>query len=469
MLGGALALGGCALSPLAGPDYQPPEITVPAGWTRSLPGTQDSARPPVDLAAWWQQLNEPLLDELVTQALAAAPDLRSARARLRQSRAASDLAVAGRWPSVGLSAARKRAKESATASAGELTQTVYNAGFDASWEPDVFGGTRRGVEAAAADTQASEATLNNTQVSLAAEVVLNYIALRSNQGRIAIARDNLASQDETLALTGWRAEAGLSSQLEVEQARTTREQTRASIPLLESGQAAAEHRLAVLAGQSPGALHARLAEVLPLPRAPQQLASAIPAETLRQRPDVRAAERTLAAETARIGVQTAARYPDLTLSGSFGWQAFSLSGLGTAASVTHAVAGTLAATLFDGGRMRSRISAQEAVQEQALAAYEKTVLSALEDVENALAAYAAGRDSETARRAAAEAARTAALLARQLYQSGLIDFQKVLDTERTRLSAEDALATAQADILNAVVQLYKALGGGWKNLESEAS
>lgn len=460
---GALALNACALSPIAGPDYRPPDIAVPSAWTRSAAPAQDSAHPPVDLATWWQQLNDPLLDQLVTQALATAPDLRDARARLRQSRASRTLAEAGLWPGIGLSAGRTRSQS------GAMTQTLYNAGFDANWEIDVFGGVRRGIEAATADTQAVEATLNDTQVSLIAEVVLAYIDLRSNQNRIAIARDNLASQDETLEIAGWRAQAGLVSQLDVEQARSTREQTRAAIPALESGQAAAEHRLAVLAGQMPGALHPRLTEVRPLPAAPAQLASAIPAETLRQRPDVRAAERTLAAETARIGVQAAARYPDLTLTGTFGWQAFSLGSLGTAASVTRSMAGTLAATLFDGGRIGSRIVAQEAVREQALVAYEKTVLTALEDVENALAAYAAGRERATARRAAVEAARRAAQLARQLYRSGLTDFQKVLDTERTRLSTEDALATAQADILTAVVQLYKALGGGWKNLESNAS
>lgn len=466
---GALALNACALSPIAGPDYRPPDIAVPSTWTRSAAPAQDSAHPPVDLATWWQQLNDPLLDQLVTQALATAPDLRGARARLRQSRASRTLAEAGLWPGIGLSAGRTRSQSGVSGTGGDMTQTLYNAGFDANWELDIFGGVRRGIEAATADTQAVEATLNDAQVSLIAEVVLAYIDLRSNQNRIAIARDNLASQDETLEIAGWRAQAGLVSQLDVEQARSTREQTRAAIPALESGQAAAEHRLAVLAGQMPGALHSRLTEVRPLPAAPAQLASAIPAETLRQRPDVRAAERTLAAETARIGVQAAARYPDLTLTGTFGWQAFSLGSLGTAASVTRSMAGTLAATLFDGGRIGSRIVAQEAVQEQALIAYEKTVLTALEDVENALAAYAAGRERASARRAAVEAARRAAQLARQLYRSGLADFQKVLDTERTRLSTEDALATAQADILTAVVQLYKALGGGWKNLESDAS
>jgi NodT family efflux transporter outer membrane factor (OMF) lipoprotein len=296
---------------------------------------------------------------------------------------------------------------------------------------------------------------------LAAEVALNYITLRTDQRRLAIARDNVASQAETLQITEWRAMAGLVSTLDVEQARTNLEQSKATIPGLEDGRAQAENHLAVLTGQAPGSLHDRLATVQPLPKAPESVAVGIPADSLRQRPDVRAAELGVLAERARTAQSEAERYPSLNLSGSFGWQALSVASLGGGASLASSLAASLAQTLFDGGRINSRIAAQSAVEEQATIAYEKTVLTALEDVENALSAYATGRARVDARQKAAVSALQANKLARMQYQAGTVDFQKVLDTDRTRLSAEDGVASADADVLTAVVQLYKALGGGW--------
>ena len=454
---GGLSLGGCAgWQPLVGPDYQRPELAMPAAWS-SGQATEVAA-----LGQWWQQLGDPQLDQLVSAALANSLDLRAAQARLRQARASRALAVAGLAPTLGAAAGATRSKASAVLGGNAAVNNVYTANFDASWELDLFGGTRRGIEAATADQAASQAGQNNTRVSLVAEVARNYVELRSTQKRLVIARANLASQSETLEITQWRAQAGLATSLDVEQARTTREQTRASIPDLQIGLGAAENRLAVLVGQAPGALQQQLATVQPLPVVPASLASGIPADILRQRPDLVAAERTLAAETARVGQKMAARYPSLTLDGSFGWQAYSFGALGGADALVRSISGTLAATLFDGGRLRTQVEIQSAVQEQALIAYENSVLTALEEVENALVAHAVGRERAAARREAAEAARNAALLARNLYESGLTDFQKVLDTERTRLSAEDSLATAEAGVLTSLIQLYKALGGGWE-------
>jgi len=456
-------LSGCSwLPPLVGPDYSPPKVAVPDTWSQRTADGRPAPEP-AELATWWRRLNDPLLDELMAQALANSLDLRSAQARVRQARASRDLAVGGLFPTIQGSVAGNRTKASSATSAPAAVRNIYNGGFDASWEPDIFGGTRRGIEAAEADLASSQANVDGAKVSLSAEVALNYVEVRSYQQRLAIARENLNSQSETLEITQWRAQAGLATALDVEQARTTREQTRATIPSLQSSLVQAENRLAILLGQPPGSLHGQLAEARPLPRAPLDVAVGIPADTLRQRPDVRAAERTLAAETARVGQKTAARYPSLALTGSFGWQAFSLGALGNTGTLTRAVTGTLAATLFDGGKLRAQVEVQNAVQEQALVAYQQTVLTALEDVENALAAYASGRDREDARRQAAEAARSAADLARKQYQAGLADFQKVLDTERTLLTAEDNLATAQSDVLTAVIQLYKAMGGGWRN------
>jgi multidrug efflux system outer membrane protein len=446
-----LFLGGCAA---VGPDYREPTLPLPAAWSGG------AAQPAEDISQWWKRLHDPVLDQLIAQALAASPDLKAAQARLRESRARRELAGAEQSPTVTGSAAASRSKGSANTGGG-ATHDLFNAGFDAAWEPDVFGATRRGIEAAQADLQASAASLDNTRVSLVAEVARNYVELRGSQARLEIARANLASQSETLQLADWRAQAGLGSSLEVEQARGNLEQTRAQIPTLETGLAQAEHRLALLLGQAPASLHPQLAPAAAVPRIPDALAVGIPADTLRRRPDVRAAERKLAAETARIGVAEAARYPNFQLSGSIGLEALRAGDLLGGSSISHSLLAGVAGTLFDGGRLRSRVEIQNAVQEQALASYQSTLLTALQEVEDALAALANSRLRQDALGRAATAARNAALLARQRYASGLIDFLTVLDSERSLLSVEDSLASADAARATALIQLYKALGGGW--------
>jgi NodT family efflux transporter outer membrane factor (OMF) lipoprotein len=451
-----IPLAGCAV----GPDYVKRDPAAPATWANAA--GVSTAKQSEDVSRWWQRLNDPLLTALVEEALRNSHDMRSARARLRESRARRDLADANGFPAVKGSLSGSRSKSSAAAGSG-ATSNLFNAGFDASWEPDVFGGQRRALEAAAADADITLANLYNTQVSLSAEVALNYVQLRSYQARLEIARSNLAAQSETLQITEWREQAGLATTLEVEQARSNLKQTEASIPALGTSLTKAENRLAILLGKFPAALHDRLSAPAALPALPDEIALGIPADTLRQRPDVQAAERKVAAETARIGQETAALYPGFALSGSLGWKAFTFGALGTSGSFARSFSASIAQTIFDGGRIRSRINAQNAVQEQAVIAYEKSVLTALEDVENSLAAYANSRERLAALQQAASSARNAALLARQRYESGLIDFQSVLDTERTRLSSEDNLASAGMDELSALISLYKALGGGWSD------
>lgn len=455
-----VVLGGCAA---VGPDYAKPALPVPENWSNA-PAQIAAAQ---DLSRWWLQLGDPLLSGLIEQSLQTSPDLRSAQAKLREARARRGLAGANQFPTVSASVSESRSKFSAASSTG-LTSELYSAGFDAAWEPDIFGSARRAVEAAQADLEGSETSLQGTRVSLVAEVALNYVELRAFQALLAIARDNLASQTETLELTGWRAQAGLSSSLDVEQARTNREQTRAQIPSLESSLAQAEHRLAILLGQPPGALHDKLSAPAPIPAAPDNIAIGIPADTLRQRPDVRVAERKLAAETARIGEATAALYPGFQLSGSIGWEALSFGALG-GDSLIRAMFGSVAATLFDGGRIRQRIAIQNAIQEQALVSYEKTVLEALEEVENALVSHANSRRREQALREAVDAAHNAVLMARHLYATGITDVQKVLDTERTLLTVQYSLKTTQAENISALIRLYKALGGGWQTNVSDTN
>lgn len=453
-------LAGCAS---VGPDYTAPAMDVPAAWQ----GTPADTRPAADLARWWRRLGDSDLDALVDQALAANLDLEIARARLREARARRLQAGAARLPELTAGGSASATKNDA--SNGGRTREFYSAGFDASWEADLFGGTRRSIEAAQADLETAQASLQDVQVTLVAEVALNYVELRSSQERLAIARANLAAQGETLQLTDWRVQAGLASAVDLEQARSNTAQTRAQIPALQTAMTEAGYRLDVLLGQAPGGLAARLAAPAPLPVLPAQPALGIPADTLRQRPDVRAAERALAADTARIGVATAALYPSLRLTGSLGTEALTLGALGGSGTLVRTLAASISGVLFDGGTLRQQVEIQKALRDQSLAAYRGSVLTALQDVENAQVELANGTARRDALRDALEAARNAALLARQRYQSGLIDFQVVLDTERSLRSVEDSLASAEAERVSAFIRLYKALGGGWDSNATAAS
>jgi NodT family efflux transporter outer membrane factor (OMF) lipoprotein len=454
----SLALAACAA---VGPDYQAPQPAAPAEWSR-LNATESSGTNPAetgDISEWWQTLNDPLLTELVDEALLASPDLRSAQARLREARARRTVAGAGLYPDVGAAVAANRRNFSERSGAG-ISRELYSAGFDAKWEIDVFGGLRRTVEAAEADFESSQANLDATSVSLAAEVASNYIEVRAQQQLLAISRANLETQSETLQLTDWRAQAGIVSIQDVEQARSNSEQTRAQIPFIEANLAAAEHSLDILLGHAPGTLHARLAVPAALPAVPPQVAVGIPADTLRQRPDVRAAERTLAAQTARVGVAEAARYPNFSLFGTLGLESLTLGSLGIGAA-TSSLGADITAPIFNAGRLRAQVEVQDALREQALVAYEQTVLVALEEAENALVDLARNRERGEALANAVASARTAAELARLRYGAGLIDFQPVLTSERSALVLEESLARNRADGVLALIRLYKALGGGW--------
>jgi len=458
----AVTLLGLTACATVGPDYVQPTLKLPTGWSR-----QDQTAQPVlnaaesgDPSQWWRTLDDPLLSGLIEQAMLASPDLRSARARLREARARAAVASAGHFPGVTASGSARRSEASGE-SGGGTARELFSAGFDASWELDLFGGIARGIEAAEADLESSVASLHDARVTVAAEVASTYIEVRSLQIRLDISRDNLASQSETLQLTEWRDQAGLVSSQDVDQARSNREQTRAQLPSLEAGLAEAEHRLEILLGTLPGSLHERLAPTGVLPPLPGQIAVGIPADTLRQRPDVRAAERALAAETARVGVAEAARYPSFTLSGSIGLEALTLGSLGNSGAATSSLLAGITAPIFDAGRLRNQVEIRDAVREQALVTYEKTVLTALQEVENALVSLVRTRERVDALVIATASASSAAELASQRYTSGLIDFQSVLDTQRSVRIIEDSLATSRADGVLALIRLYKALGGGW--------
>lgn len=447
----AIAAAGCAATtakPVA------PPVAVPGAWQGA--SDEAAAQPAGDLSRWWETLGDGTLTELVEKALFANPDVRTAQSRLRQARAQRGLASIDWLPGVDGTVTAGTSK-----TAGTSVRDSYAASLDASWEVDVFGATRKAVSAAQADVEASEASLHNAQVSLAAEVALTYVQLRSYQARLAISRSSLARQEETLDLTRWRAQAGLTSELDVEQARANAEQTRAQIPSLETGLSETEHALATLVGQPPAALHDLLASGAPVPATPDAVAVGIPADTLRQRPDVRAAERQLVAAIARVGEAKAARFPTFRLSGTLAASGPSVSDLLGAETVARSLLGSLTAPIFYRGRIRRQIEIQTEAQEQALAGYQSTVLSALEEVENAIVSLAKTRSRRASLEAAVEASRVAAELARHRYSTGLTSYQTVLDTERTVLSAEDSLESSKAEGVQALVRLYKALGGGW--------
>ncbi|HBB41851.1 MAG: RND transporter [Nitrospirae bacterium CG18_big_fil_WC_8_21_14_2_50_70_55] len=460
--GWAIALGvsGCA----GGPDSLLPAGAVPAAWSQAVAG---EPHPAEDLSRWWRRLDDPLLSDLVRQAMANSPDLQGSAARLDEARARRAVAGATLLPAVTATPSASRTQAS-RATGGSGARTLYSAGFDARWEADLFGGLRGGAAAAQADLEASQASLHGAQVSLAAEVARNYVELRTTQSRLTIVRANLASQVETVELTEWRTQAGLATVVDVDQARTRAEQTRAQLPGLESALAAARHRLAILLGKPPGSLDRLLAEPGAIPVVPEAVGVAIPADTLRQRPDVRVAERQVAAAAARRGVAQANRYPTLTLSGSLGLQALTVGGLSGGEATTRSLLAQVAAPIFDAGRLRQEVRIQDALLDQARAAYEAAVLTALEEVENGLVALANGRHHRQALQDAAAAAARAATLTRSQYAAGLVDFQTVLDTQTSRLAVDDALATSEGEVATALIQLYKALGGGWDEAGGEA-
>lgn len=446
-LASALALAGCA-SLKAPTTRADAGVAVPPAWSTATPA---EARP--SLARWWQRFGDPALTGLIEQALAANTSIASAQAALRQSRALAQVQQARLGPDVGISGSAQRNRTAAGGSSNS-----FRVGFDASWEPDVFGGQRAARDAAALDAEVSAASLGDVQVSVAAEVAQTYITLRSTGQRLAIARENLASQEETLRITQWRVQAGLATSLQSEQARAAVEQTRAQIPALQTSLALSRHQLALLTGRTVAAF--ALADGDALPQPAEDLALAFPADTLRQRPDVRAAEARVAAAAQRVLQADAARYPSFSLSGSLGLSALTLSGLGSGAVVSSLLA-SVSMPLFDGGASRAQGDAQRAAFDQAREAHRSAVLTALKDVEDALVALQGDRERLARLREAADAASNAALLARQRYASGLVDFQTVLETQRTQLSAQDNVAASQADVASDHVRLYKALGGGW--------
>jgi multidrug efflux system outer membrane protein len=453
---GVLAVTACAP---VGPDFHPPEVKAPAGWHSEIAaGLSAEILDPAVLARWWTTFNDPVLSDLIARAAAGNFDLQLAESRLQEARARLGIAKAGEFPTLSGSGSATRSHSN------RQTQNLYNVGFDAGWELDIFGGVRRSVEAAADDLAAGREDLRDVLVSLLGEVAINYLDARTSQARIVAATENLQVQEDTYQLTDWRYQAGLSDELAVQQARYNLSSTRAQLPNLRTGLEGSLNRLAVLTGEEQGRIHELLKEPAPIPAPPVTVTVGVPADALRQRPDLRRAERELAAATARIGVATADLYPKFRLTGSIGLESVDSEDILAAASRSWRYGPSFSWPLFDAGQIRRNIEVQSALQEQKLLQYRSVVLGALEEVENALTAYVEEQSRHQSLTEAAGAARAAAKLARDKYQAGLQDFSTVLDAQRSRLSFEDQLAQSQGAVSTDLVRLYKALGGGWQSL-----
>ena len=458
-----LALGACTV----GPDYSPPPVSMPADWSEKEPAASKVTSQAANLAEWWKTFGDAELTSLVERAAASNLDLKLAEARVREARGLRGVTTGALLPSVNAGAgySRNRFSENVPVPGAGKVGNFYQAGFDASWELDVFGGIRRSVEAADADVDASVEARRDVLVTLLAEVARNYVELRGLQAQVAIARQNLEAQKKTWELTQARFQAGRAAELDVVRAQAQVSNTASQIPTLDSLRIQAGHRLAVLLGQDPGALRNEFVRVAAIPPPPPEVPVGLPSELLRRRPDLRRAERELAAATARIGVATAELYPKFSLTGFFALESVSSGDFAKWGSRAWSVGPTINWAIFQGGRIRARIEVENARQEQAAIVYERSILIALQEVEDALIAYA----KEQAHRAELSDSVTANLkavdLANQRYTQGLVDFLSVLDAQRSLYLSQDALVRSEGQISANLVALYKALGGGW---DSEA-
>ena len=461
---GLFALAGCAV----GPNYHQPTVSTPPHWEAPLAGGETNSAVPV--AAWWTNFHDSELDSLVDRAVQSNLDLRIAQARVREARAQYGIDVGNLWPTVDASGSYSYQRESQNqaiyASVPKsfgipLGYNLFQSGFDASWEIDVFGGQRRAAEAGRAQVAAAQFGESDVLISLLGDVALNYVELRGYQRQLAITDENIRAQERALALTQRRFAHGLVSNLDVQQASTLLATTRATVPTLETSIQASIHRLGVLLGQPPEVLQTELATAAPIPPAPPEVPVGLPSELLLRRPDVAQAERQLAAATANIGVAKADLFPKFFLTSSAGFESVSASDWFTAGSRFWSAGPTVQWNIFDAGRIRSNIRVQNARQEEALGTYEKTALSAFEDVENGLTAYAKEQVRRRSLEDAVKSSQESLRLANRLYANGLTDFINVLDAERSLYEAQDALVQSDTTVSTDVIALYKSLGGGW--------
>jgi outer membrane protein, multidrug efflux system len=472
MLGALSAAAGC----MVGPNYKPPATTMPAAYREpthaptTAPTTAPAFAPAAEPAeiTWWRRFDDPRLTRLVEQSVSANYGVAAAQARLREARAARQIAQSMLYPqvNVGASALRFRASDSAiNLPAANLEDSLFQLGFDASWAVDVFGGTRRGIESARATEQAVDADRRGVVLMVEAETARAYLELRGTQRQLEIAQSTLAEQRQTLTVTEDKRRNGLASDLAVVRARTEVESTAAQVPPLEQAMRQYIHVLSTLLGQEPTALAAELEPTAPIPAVSGQVTIGIPSDLLRRRPDIRAAERQLAAATADVGVATAQMFPQVTLGGAGGFQSRKSQDLFNGNSKYYLAGPSINWTAFDAGRRKSGVKLAEAQVDATKALYQDTVLRAFREVESSLVAVDRSRAQVDDLKRLSASARESAAIARRDYARGIVDQLTVLDAQRQANRADNLLAEGEVSVVVNAVTLYKALGGGWEVAE----
>ncbi len=453
------ALSGC----IVGPDYRRPSAPVPQEWNQ--PAERGLSPAPGDQAQWWRLFGDPVLEDLVARSVEGNLGLREAYYRILEARAKRRVVSGELFPVVDAWGSYSRSRRSSNAvpdrnPAGAFD--LFSTGFDAAWELDIFGRVRRSLEAADAEVCIAANDRNGLLVTLLAEVAANYIDVRTLQNRIEIARQNLEVQEKTHQLTVRRFEAGAVSELDVQQAKSNLLTTKSVIPALQADLQRAKNRLCVLQGQSPRNLDAELGNSRPIPSVPRRVAIGLPAELLRRRPDVSRAEWEVGAESALVGVAAADLYPRFALTGMISVDAMTVSSLFAPDSVVHGLGPSFSWNILNFGRIRHNVRARGFRKTQAVIRYQSTVLSAIEEVENALVLYAREQERAESLALAVGAAKQARELAEEQYVGGKVSFQSLLDAQQSMFLLEEQLAVSRGNVLRNLIALYKALGGGWE-------
>lgn len=454
----AASLSGCMS---VGPDYEQPETPMPDAWNEAVQDEFKSGAP--DLQTWWSVFDDETLNGLITRASTNNLNLKTAVARIEQAAALRGVSASQYFPDIvgGAGATSYRTSKDQTATGADRSSEMYQTGLSMAWELDLWGRVRRSVESADATLQATVENYRDIMVVLYAEIAGKYIGVRTVQERITLAENNLKLQQGTLEYTRNRFDAGLVPALDVAQAELNTARTASSIPTLKQKLVEEVNRLSALVGEMPYALMQTLEEVKPIPKASGDFVVGLPAELLRQRPDIRRSERELAAQNARIGAVKAELYPTLTLPGSLTLDSYTSGDVFSSGNTAYSFGPQVRLNIFNGKRIRSQVNAEEAATKAALYSYEQTVLLALEEVEDSMSAFAYEQDRVKLLASAAGSAKRSVDLVTELYKSGLTDFQNVLNMEQAQLIQDDDLASSKGLVSLYLVGVYKALGGGW--------
>ncbi len=448
---------------MVGPNYKKPKTTTPATWRQDVLASDPALSPqPVKIKKWWEIFNDPILNRLIEEADKNNYDIRIAVARVEEAWAQIGVVSGQRMPQVDVKGSfnRQRSSENDFYPGGDL-YNQYLSQIGASWEIDLFGRIKRQVASAKATFEATRELKTDVMISVYAQVARAYVTLRTAQYRLATSLHNIKSQREIVDLTKTRFKYGLASDLDVAQSEQVLAVSESTLPLLRTQINTSIHTLSVLLGKSPGELKDLLISPKPIPFLPEKIYVGIPMDLIRRRPDVRAAERLLAAQTERIGIATSELYPRLSISGVFGFLSTDATDAFHWGSRTFSIGGALNWNIFNGGSVRSLIDVEDARTKQALLKYEKTILNALKEVEDALVQFADGKRRLVALQHSVEVAKRTLDLSLTLYKEGLKDFQSTLDAERVLFDAENGYAEAEGITTISLVNLYRALGGGW--------